>query len=65
MANAIASGMLKNGTIFKNGSNDVAASCPKVDSHILEPFKSLGCRTMNCNKKLVSESDVIILVIFY
>ena len=63
MATAIASGIIKNGTILKNGPKDVSASCPQFDSHLLEPFKVLGCQTMFCNKKLAEESDVIILVI--
>ena len=63
MATAIASGLIKSGKVLRNGAPDVAASCPQFDSHLLEPMRKLGCRTMFCNKQLVGESDVIVLVI--
>ena len=63
MATSIACRIIKKGKILKNGPKDVSASCPEFDAHLLEPFKALGCGTIFCNKVLVDNSDVIILVL--
>lgn len=62
MASAIASGIIKEGKILSHGPQDVTASCPPSDNHLLEPFKNLGCQITNSNIELVKTSDIIILV---
>ena len=53
---------IRSGKILKNGPEDISASCPKFDAHLLEPLMALGCITTHCNTTLVKNSDVIILV---
>lgn len=60
MSNALAKGFIASG-ITK--AENIIASCPKSDQHLLDQMKGFGCATTNDNVEAAATSDVVLLAV--